>query len=298
MARRWWAIGRAAAGLGVLALLAWRVGAEPFATGLRAISPGAIVLAVLAVAVSTVCCSVRWCLVARGAGVELTLGRAVAAYYRSQFLNSVLPGGVLGDVHRGLAHRTVRSVIWDRLSGQSVQIAASLVVLAWAWPTDDLSGLSRTVMVAAGLLLVVATVAVLRGPGHLGLGESAAVVVVSCVATSGYVAVLVVAAHATGATAGPGTLLPVALVVLLAAALPLNVAGWGPREGAAAWVFALVGLGAAAGTATAVAYGVLSLIAVLPGALLLLRRPRALGSSEPSAAPVGSRRARVGASHG
>ena len=51
-----------------------------------------------------------------------------------------------------------------------------------------------------------------------------------------------------------------AFVVLVAAALPTNIAGWGPREGAAAWVFALVGLGAATGTSVATAYGVLALI--------------------------------------
>jgi hypothetical protein len=32
------------------------------------------------------------------------LGTAIAAYYRSQFLSGALPGGVLGDVHRGVRH--------------------------------------------------------------------------------------------------------------------------------------------------------------------------------------------------
>src|SRR4029453_13348000 len=31
-------------------------------------------------------------------------GRAVAAYSRSLFLNVTLPGGVVGDVHRGISH--------------------------------------------------------------------------------------------------------------------------------------------------------------------------------------------------
>ena len=68
------------------------------------------------------------------------------------------------------------------------------------------------------------------------------------------------------------TLVPIALVVLVAAAVPLNVAGWGPREGAAAWAFAAAGLGAAAGASVAVAYGVLALLATLPGAVLLAVR--------------------------
>ena len=53
-------------------------------------------------------------------------------------------------------------------------------------------------------------------------------------------------------------MLPLALLVLLAAALP-NVGGWGPREGVTAWAFAAAGLGASLGVATAVVYGVMVL---------------------------------------
>jgi len=64
-------------------------------------------------------------------------------------------------------------------------------------------------------------------------------------------------------------LLPLALLAMLAMVLP-SVAGWGPREGATAWVFAAAGLGADRGAATAVAYGVMALAAGLPGALVLV----------------------------
>ncbi len=49
-----------------------------------------------------------------------------------------------------------------------------------------------------------------------------------------------------------------------------SIAGWGPREGATAWVFAAAGLGAAQGAATAVVYGVMVLAASLPGAVVLV----------------------------
>ena len=41
--------------------------------------------------VTTVCCAWRWRLVARGLGVDLPLRAAIAAYYRSQFLNTACP---------------------------------------------------------------------------------------------------------------------------------------------------------------------------------------------------------------
>ena len=87
--------------------------------------------------VTTVCCAWRWLLVARGLGVAVPLPVAVAAYYRSQFLNTTLPGGVVGDVHRGVSHgrevgdlgRGLRAVAWERAAGQAVQVALAVVVL-------------------------------------------------------------------------------------------------------------------------------------------------------------------------
>ena len=79
-------------------------------------------------------------------------------------------------------------------------------------------------------------------------------------------------------------MVPLALVVLAGSAMPANVAGWGPREGVAAWAFAAAGLGASAGVTAAAAYGALVLVAALPGAVVLVvqlvhgrrsrRRPR------------------------
>ena len=72
-----------------------------------------------------------------------------------------------------------------------------------------------------------------------------------------------------------------ALIILAAMSIPLSLAGWGPREGVAAWAFAAVGLGAAAGITTAVVFGVMVLVASLPGAAVLLaERVRPAPSSE------------------
>jgi hypothetical protein len=64
-------------------------------------------------------------------------------------------------------------------------------------------------------------------------------------------------------------MLPLAMLVLLAMTVPTNIGGWGPREGVAACLFAAAGLGAAQGLAVAAVYGVLGLVASLPGAAVL-----------------------------
>jgi hypothetical protein len=96
----------------------------------------------------------------------------------------------------------------------------------------------------------------------------------------------------TGTELPVGRLLPLALVVLLASAVPANIAGWGPREGAAAWAFGAVGLSAGEGVTVAVVYGVLALVATLPGAVMLRagrahRRDGACELTRPHAERVG-----------
>jgi hypothetical protein len=75
-----------------------------------------------------------------------------------------------------------------------------------------------------------------------------------------------------------------------------SVGGWGPREGGTAWAFAAAGLGAEQGVATAVVYGVMVLVASLPGAAFLaaawFRRTRIPVRPDPSLqwrVPVGVR---------
>jgi hypothetical protein len=95
------------------------------------------------------------------------------------------------------------------------------------------------------------------------------VVLASAVVVAGHATVVAVAARTTGVDVGLATLVPLALVVLAGSAVPANVAGWGPREGVAAWGFAAAGLGAGAGVTAAAAYGALVLLAALPGAAVL-----------------------------
>lgn len=273
---------RVAAGVAILALLGWRVGTAPVLDGLRTVDAQALLLATLLAVPTTVCSAWRWRLVARGLGVELPLAQAVAQYYRSTFLNTVLPGGVLGDIHRGLRHgqdtgnatRGLKAVVGERVAGQVVQIAVTVVVLVVLPSPVHLPWVALPVL--AVLLVVALHVGSRLLPGT-SAGVGPGVLVASAVVVTGHVALFLLAARTAGVVAPVTALLPLALLVLLAMAVPANVAGWGPREGVAAWAFAAAGLGAPAGLSTAVVYGVLTFAAELPGAVVLVvlwwRRP-------------------------
>jgi uncharacterized membrane protein YbhN (UPF0104 family) len=246
--------------------------------------------------VSTVCSAWRWSIVARGLGVGVPLPTAIAAYYRSQFLNTALPGGVLGDVHRAVRHgrdvgdvgRGLRAVAWERAAGQVVQVALALIVLLTLPSPVRASMPVVASVVVAGTL---GAVLLLRARPHRGpsrwartlraadadlcdglLGRRAwpGIVLTSVVVVAGHTGTFLLAARTAGATASPERMLPLAMLVLLAMAVPTNIGGWGPREGAAAWSFAAAGLGADQGVATATVYGVMVLVASLPGAAVMV----------------------------
>jgi len=69
----------------------------------------------------------------------------------------------------------------------------------------------------------------------------------------------------------------VALPVMLIALMPIALAGWGVREGAAAVGFGLFGLPAETAVTISVAFGLALLIASLPGALYLWKGRNAAG---------------------
>jgi glycosyltransferase 2 family protein len=267
-----------------LAVLVWRLGTGPFLDGVQTLDARALLAAASLAIVTTACCAWRWKLVARALGVDLPLRLAVAAYYRSLFLNVTLPGGVLGDVHRGVK-LGLRPVVWERFIGQVVQAALTVAILL-ALPSPVRSVMPLALLgLAAGALVLLLVVRAWPGGVRLHLPWTAwlGVTVASALVIAGHTLTFLIAARTAGVDASLARLLPLALLVMLAAVLP-SVAGWGPREGATAWAFAAAGIGAEQGVATAVVYGVMVLFASLPGAAVLVvawvRRPRFDGRVE------------------
>jgi GTP cyclohydrolase II len=287
---------RLAAGVAVLWFLGRLVGAGPFEDGLRAVTWPAIVAAVALTALTTVCSAWRWRVVARALGADIDLPVATGAYYRSLFLNSVLPGGILGDVHRAVTQgrragdvaQGVRAVAWERLCGQVIQAVVTVVVLL-TLPSPVrpvlpyvLAGIAGV----AGCAALVVAVAARRGRSRPARAARAIaadlrrgllvprvwpqLTLASLLVVAGHTATFVIAARVAGCTAPLGELIALLMVIQIAAGIPLSVGGWGPREGIAAWAFAAAGLGAANGVTVATLYAVIMLAAVAPGAGLLV----------------------------
>jgi uncharacterized membrane protein YbhN (UPF0104 family) len=288
----------ATAGVVLIAVLVWRLGTGPFLGAVTAATLPSLALALVLGAVTTGLSALRWCRAARLLWLPLPPARALGDYYIALFLNAVLPGGVLGDVRRAALHgrdvgsrrNATAALFLERSAGQLVLVvvaAAVWLVHPQAIPGPDPGPEWRVGAAAVGIGMLALALVMARVLRVRGLRDVAAMLGASLVVLAGHLAMFVLAARTAGVSASVLALLPLALVALLAMSLPFNLAGWGPREGATAWVFAGAGLGAGRGLAVAVLYGLFALVASLPGALMLAAR-----ATGPRIAPLVAARVR------
>lgn len=268
----------------VVALLGWLVhlfGTQAVTAAGAVLTPWSLCVALVLGIVGGIVQGLRWKVVAGGLGDHIGSRHAIARCLEAAFLNAVLPGGLAGDAVRAVRRRRagtrwavgIGSVVGERLCGTAVVVTAA-VLAAVAFGRLDLAGVLAAALV---VILGVAGWSMRRLPP----GRIAACVLWSVVGWLCYLGLFVLAvgglarAEATPQpTLGTGTGLETALalgsITLGGMSVPLNVGGWGPREGAAVFAYDLAGLGGAAGFTTSVAYGLLALVSVTPGLLVLL----------------------------
>ncbi len=283
-----------------LVVVAVVVGEQALRAGTAVLSPVPVLLALLLGGLWRCLAAARWLLLSRALHAELTWPAAVSEYFRSELVNQVVPGGVVGDVDRARRHGgdvgllpAARAVFLERAVGQVVLVLVTVVTVALRPELlEVVRGVDRRTLSVLAALAVVVTAVVLvlwrpwrrRARGRalrartlllpLVLASLLSVGVLAC-----FLSLFVLAARTTGTDAPLRLLLPAAAVVLLVSGIPLTVAGWGAREAGAALCFAAVGLASADGVAAAVGYGLLSLVSTLPGVVpLLLPRRRGGGS--------------------
>jgi glycosyltransferase 2 family protein len=275
----------------LLALLVRLLGTDQITQALRETQPAWLVVSVAALASQIALSAWRWRLTAGALGLTLGRGQAVREYWLSVLGNSVLPGGVLGDLGRAVRLRgpaglaiAAQSVVIERLAGQiALFAAAGLGAVAWFWPHP--AALAGALGLAAGLWALVARArqagGQAGGQGRLSrllapaarawgapglwpwqLGLSLAILACNLIGVWA-------AARAVGVAMDAGAALLVIPLTLAAMLIPVSINGWGLREGAAAALWPLVGVAAPQAVAASVVFGLAALLAALPGVLAL-----------------------------
>lgn len=276
-----------AVSLGCLAALLWWTNAAEVLERLRGADMRWIALSLLAVTVATFSMASRWKISATAFDIHFSYAFALREYYLAQLVNTVLPGGIAGDVTRAVRTRgaadltrAAQSVMAERLLGQIAILGLIFVGFAIALLMPGGPAWARlgwiVLVILAGCALVAWVISgrdtvtgrfihvilrLIRIPVLLLLGA----ITTLCLIFGFYAC-----ARATG-TILPAeawtTLIPLILCAML---MPLSVGGWGWREGAAAALFPMIGAPASAGIATGLTYGVVLFIAALPAAAILV----------------------------
>jgi uncharacterized membrane protein YbhN (UPF0104 family) len=252
----------------------------------------------------TLLSALRWRLTAGQLGIGLGRIHAIREYYLGQVVNQALPGGVVGDAGRAVRARAQAglmtsglAVILERLAGQiamavtmAVAVPATVAVPGGVdWPGWLL--VPVLVLLAAMAALPVALLIATRLPGRAGRagagfwsalvlvfadrGALPAHLVLSLGTTACNLAAFAFCARAVGVTLDPLTVVALVPVILFAMVIPVSIAGWGLREGAAVVILPVAGVAAGDALAASVAFGLTFILSTLPGVAVLWLTPRA-----------------------
>ncbi|MGW9627312.1 lysylphosphatidylglycerol synthase transmembrane domain-containing protein [Microbacterium sp. NPDC055521] len=294
----------------VLLLLVWRIAGGADALDLvRGAHVGWLAAALMLLMALTVLGALRWRLTAAPLGIRLGIRQAIGEYYLAQLVNTTVPGGVLGDVGRAARSRhdagaaaAAGAVVVERTIGQF----AMLVVLTTGfvgtlvvrpsidWPRPVLTALAVLLPLAWGTTLAVllSLRAQRAGSGRAaraaqGLRRSLRAapwqqVMLGAATASCVLGAFGCCALAIGAPLSFAAVVSVVPLVLLAMLIPVSIAGWGVREGAAVALLPIAGISASQSLAVSIAFGLTSLLAALPGIGAVWARRRHSNRGDPT----------------
>lgn len=150
---------RAIATLAVLSGVIWLAGPADLAARLATLQAGWVALAIAALVLQIWLSALRWQITARALGTPVSTGWALGEYHMSVLGNTLLPGGVLGDLGRTARARgamggwrpAAASVVIERIAGQIALAAAVLAGLAW-WLATRQAAWAIALLAGAALL--------------------------------------------------------------------------------------------------------------------------------------------------
>ncbi|SUZ32300.1 hypothetical protein ROE7235_02056 [Roseibaca ekhonensis] len=276
---------RAIATLAVLSGVIWLAGPADLAARLATLHAGWVALAIAALVLQIWLSALRWQITARALGTPVSTGWALGEYHMSVLGNTLLPGGVLGDLGRTARARgamggwrpAAASVVIERIAGQIALAAAALAGLAWWLATRQAAWAIALALLAGAALLALALVRLTParwralawrawGPKlRAQIGLSTAIVACNLF---GFWA----AACAVGLSMGAAQTLFVIPLTLLSMLVPLTVNGWGLREGLAAGLWPMAGTAPTDAVAASIAFGLVAIAAALTGLVPLAAR--------------------------
>ena len=260
-----------------------------------------VVLALLFFWVAQIFSALRCVYIARTLGRTLNLSTSLRAHMVGLWFNQVFPTSLGGDVIKiamlkeplGLSI-ALRSAILDRLSGlifMLLAIALTLPLYAEIFSQRPNLTFALSVLSIVG---ITATVLCAWGAHYLQRSRSMHLVLhmlvqlfsdiwlfrmkksmweqlwTSAIVHFNGIAAFALLGMALGISVDFVTFLLLVPLVSLIALMPISFAGWGVREAGAVWLFGIAGIAKESSLAMAISFGLLLILAGLPGLFLFL----------------------------
>lgn len=256
---------------GLLALTAHLVGVQALLAGTTVLNWWTILIALGCGLVTTAAQAMRWKLLLQSHGTRLSWRRALSDCYSSGLLNTVLPGGLGGDLVRVAVYRNIGAHKWWSPMTAVAAERLSVTTLVFSAVTVALVNVSTILALITGSISVVVLALALYGMRQMNLKTALLVWLTAVMSVVALFLLYVVVMMVLG-----GPVLPVlAMASLASMSLPIGVGGWGVREMTVNILASSVAIPAPWAVATATGYGLLAVISVLPGAITLLVRATA-----------------------
>lgn len=264
-----------------------------------------LLLALLFQLASTLTAALRWSMVMSGLDFHEACLFYVRSYFKGSFFNQALPGSIGGDAvklfevsRQGYPKSdSFFGIAIDRLLGIVGLLLLNLTATLLAprifppWLTQLIITLSAGGLAGFAVLVFLRQSRLLsRIPGSAVIfgfsmrlkrlfqqrrlaGEQ---LLLSVVVHIFAIFAVFCLARAVGLTYSPLLFMVAVPPVLMLTILPISLAGWGIREGAMVGIFVLVGAAKSTVLSVSILYGLLLIVASLPGLLFWLRSPDSL----------------------
>ena len=259
-----------------------------------------LIIALALLTLSTLLAATRWRVITlETEGTAPGLFFFIRSLYRGAFLNQGLPTTLGGDALRvvdlsralGSKREAFGTVLLDRVIGLSGLLVINVLMLPLSLQLFPLPLALAVAGISAGGLIAIAIalalpwdklshhhkmldlIAELNAFGRRVLAHPRGFLLQCALSVSVHlcsILAMFVLARQFGITADLWTHLVIQPSVFIAATLPISLAGWGVREGSMAALFASIGVAAPAVMATSLTFGIIALIATLPGLIFLL----------------------------
>ena len=288
---------KAAVSVGLIAWLATRIDLAPMRDAFATLDPAWTALALVFLGAQLILAGLRWSWIHAGRREVLAPRDAVELAFVGQFFNQTLPSAIGGDAVRAIlaakrgltGSQAASGVILDRGLALIVLVAlmafAAPILPAQAAVWSAAIAFASLAALAAGLLLA-RRVRPFR-PAWRALEWSYGVaddlrailadpklLIASLTVHLGVIATFWALAQALDVPAGFALCLAAVPPVVLLSTLPISLAGWGVREGAAVFMFGLAGIASGDALALSIAFGLAQIAIGVPGLILWLKGRR------------------------